>query len=507
MRVRRSPRRKGFRTDWERLEERITRSLTIEFDYSYDSLGFFDKNPAAEAVLQEAAQIIGTQINDSLTAITPNPAAGDTWTARFLDPSTGSERTVSNLDIPSNTILIFVGGFNGQGSLGGQGGYGGYSVEGSADWVNSVQARGGNSTIGIWGGAIRFNMDTDWSFVGTSGPPPANQIDFLTMAEHEIGRVLGLGTSPGWYAWVDTTNDTLTGPHAEATYGGPVPLNPAGQFGDPADGLWADSVSSFGQQPTMDVSPLEPGSRRLFTSLDWAALEDIGWNTDHLVVTMEPPANVNTSEQFGVSVTVEDPDGHVDTSFDGPVILSLAGATHDHLAGSTEVDALGGVANFSDLSVDQNASNNVILASSDGSSMIVATAPFASTAALLGAEITNERVLFSRSKRDRRLIGFELLFSDQVDASRAANPASYLITQTVSKKQNRRVESVPFVVDYASIRNAVELKLMGNPSFKMGGELIIDDTSSVNNTRTSQAGQTGVTTISIRPGGRGLISV
>ncbi len=73
-------------------------------------------------VLQEAVQIIGSQINDPLTA---NPAAGDTWTVNFPDPSSGSERTVGNLSIPAHTILVFVGGFDGATSLGSQGGFGG----------------------------------------------------------------------------------------------------------------------------------------------------------------------------------------------------------------------------------------------------------------------------------------------------------------------------------------------------------------------------------------------
>jgi hypothetical protein len=145
----------------------------------------------------EDVQIIGSQIDDPLSAITPDPAAGDSSTASFPDPSTGSERTVSNLSIPADTILIFVGGFDGTSSLGAQGGFGGYSVDSSTGWVDTVQSRGANAVIGIWGGAIRFNVNADWSFVGTSRPPPSNQVDFLTMAEHEIGRVLGLGTSPG----------------------------------------------------------------------------------------------------------------------------------------------------------------------------------------------------------------------------------------------------------------------------------------------------------------------
>jgi hypothetical protein len=50
-------------------------------DYSHDSLGFFAQHPAAQAVLQEAAQILASPINDSLAAISPDPGAGNSWTA------------------------------------------------------------------------------------------------------------------------------------------------------------------------------------------------------------------------------------------------------------------------------------------------------------------------------------------------------------------------------------------------------------------------------------------
>ena len=48
--------------------------------------------------------------------------------------------------------------------------------------------------------------------------------------------------------------------------------------------------ASFGRVPALSVNPLYPGERREFTPLDWAGLQDIGWHTDHLAVTSEPPA-------------------------------------------------------------------------------------------------------------------------------------------------------------------------------------------------------------------------
>src|SRR5262249_43474569 len=151
-----------------------------------------------------------------------------------------------------------------------------------------------------------------WSFVGTSGTPPAGQLDFLSLAEHELGHVLGIGGSSGWQADVVASNDTFIGPHAEASYGGPVPLNPSGQNGEPADTHWGSSVTSFGQVPAMSVNLYYPGQRREFMPLDWAGLQDIGWHADHLAVTSEPPDRVFAGTGFGLAVSVEDPDGHVD---------------------------------------------------------------------------------------------------------------------------------------------------------------------------------------------------
>ena len=126
---------------------------------------------------------------------------------------------------------------------------------------------------------------------GVSPGPPgcqgANQFDFLTVATHELGHVLGIGTAASWFTYVDASNNTFLGPHADASYGGPVPLD-ASAGDDAADGHWADGTLSHGQVTTMNPT-IVPGIRRLFTSLDWAGLDDIGWQTDQLAVTASRP--------------------------------------------------------------------------------------------------------------------------------------------------------------------------------------------------------------------------
>src|SRR5437870_9050999 len=84
----------------EALEDRLAPAVTFKFDYSYDSLGFFAKNPAAKTVLQEAGQLLGSQLHDSLAAIQPD--ATDRWTAYFNRPNTETGITRKNLTIPAN---------------------------------------------------------------------------------------------------------------------------------------------------------------------------------------------------------------------------------------------------------------------------------------------------------------------------------------------------------------------------------------------------------------------
>ncbi len=190
--------------------------------------------------------------------------------------------------------------------------------------------------FGPWGGSVSFDDTANWSFAGTAGMPAANQFDFLTVATHELGHVLGIGTASSWFTYVDSSNNTFLGPHAEASYGGPVPLD-ASAGDDAADGHWADGTLSHGQVTTMNPT-IVPGVRRPFTSLDWAGLDDIGWQTDELAVTGQPPANVLAAAGFGLSVSAVDPDGYADTTFSGPVTLNLGQPRKRHLGRQPDRD-------------------------------------------------------------------------------------------------------------------------------------------------------------------------
>jgi hypothetical protein len=262
---------RGSRPRLESLEDRCCPSLTFLFDYSFDSSGFFN-DPQRRAILNLAGQILGSHLYDSLTPITPSP--GNTWTASIDNPATGVPVGLPNLDIPANTLLIYAAGRDYQGASVGEGGFGGESASGSSSWLDTVAARGQTGALGAtptnfapWGGALSFDTTTSWSFGDASTPPGPQQYDFLSVALHELGHVLGIGTALSWQAHVWA--GAFHGQAAEAEFGGPVPVDASAHH-------WATGTLDHGVEPDMTPS-IQAGQRKLFTPLDWAALQDIGW--------------------------------------------------------------------------------------------------------------------------------------------------------------------------------------------------------------------------------------
>lgn len=264
----------------EGLEDRSLLTINFLFDYSLDSQGFFN-SPQARNLLEQAGAALGGRLNDSLLSI--NPGGGNSWVAQFSNPENGTAVGVSNLSIAANTLLIFVGSRDLTGGTVAESAPGGHSANGTSDWYNILAARGNPGAIpqggGLatdfapWGGSLAFDSSgTDW-FLGSSiNDIGADQMDFLSVAEHELGHLLGFGTSESFDRFISGSG--FTGPNAVAAYDGPgnPPLSD-----DRAH--WAPTTADGGQLAAMDPS-LPEGTRRLFTGLDFAALKDIGWNTN-----------------------------------------------------------------------------------------------------------------------------------------------------------------------------------------------------------------------------------
>ena len=265
----------------EALEVRNLLTVSFQFDYSLDTSHFFD-NPAARSALEQAANSLGSFLSDSLEAIVPS--GNNSWLAQFHSPGSGSIVNVTDLTVAANTLVIFAGARDLSGGTVAEGAPGGWSSGNSdSQWLDLLSRRGQTGAVvdprrtatdfGPWGGSLAFDsLGTDWYFGSSASGILPNQMDFMSVAQHELGHLLGFGTAESFDRYI--SGNVFTGPSATSAYDGEgsPPLS-----GDRSH--WAGGTTDGAQAVAMDPS-LGPGVRRLFTGLDYAALNDIGWNSN-----------------------------------------------------------------------------------------------------------------------------------------------------------------------------------------------------------------------------------
>lgn len=264
----------------ELLEAREVPAITVQLDYSYDASGFFN-DPSRRAILQQAVDDIASHLSANLPGIAPSP--GNTWSETFFNPATGQQTSIDNPTVAANTLVLYVGGRDIGGPEAGFGGSGGFSASGAQSWLNSLTSRGPGGAL-LWGGSITFDTSTNWFFGSSTSGLSGNQVDFLSVAEHEFGHVLGIGTAPRWFS--QSAGGTFDGPTAESIYGGPVP--------ESADGDHFGEITVGGVPPAMEPQLLM-GTRVTFSSLDYAGLIDLGWGVSSSPPASPPPPTISNA--------------------------------------------------------------------------------------------------------------------------------------------------------------------------------------------------------------------
>ena len=269
----------------------------VRFDFRFDDDGtrggpaFFNSVGKVQA-LQDAGKQVAGLLGDTLTAIAPDLTQNNTWAAQYVNPATGGTAQRVNLSVPAGVIVVYVGGRAGLADDGGVAFAAPGSVAaatGGGPFQDAVRTRGqlgawgldGRFTdFGPWGGSISFDPTVNWYFGTDPGGAAPGQIDFRTTAMHELGHVLGYGTSDSWFESVTQYaadgNFYFTGPNAVKAYGGNVvPVEVA----DAGAAHWARGVRSPQDRDAAAVMNADPADNaaRDFTVLDRAGLKDIGW--------------------------------------------------------------------------------------------------------------------------------------------------------------------------------------------------------------------------------------
>lgn len=267
--------------------------LRFRFDYSLDTRGFFaGTNRPRRNLLELAGTAVLSQLTDTLSAITPG--GFNEWTPNIRHPSAGEPLNPPLHDLPSslrvaaNEIIVYVGSRDFPGNIRGLGGPGGATTFGTPEFLDRVRSRGEPGALlsrptdfAPAVGSVSFDVDTstDWYFGADPAGIGPGQVDFVSVAVHELAHVLGFGIAPSWTRLVNA-NDRFTGAAARAAYAGSGNVPVSGSH-------WADGVLSRGDRlPSMGAELHTHNGRQMLTALDYAGLKDMGWEVIDSLVTI-----------------------------------------------------------------------------------------------------------------------------------------------------------------------------------------------------------------------------
>jgi len=324
------------------------RAIDVVLDFGFDTNDFFGSgNPngaaggaQALASINAAADFFSELLTDSFDPIVvPEPF---TVTPPGFSASIGADE-----------YRVYVGGQSFGGNVLGTGGPGGFSSSASFsaftqeqiaeaqqindDFNSAITTRGEASGFAGWGGVVSFDNDdsTNWHFDHLS-EPSAGEADFFSVALHEIAHTLGFGVSAEWNALI--SDGIFTGSAATEVFGGPVPIEPGHLLeGTESTIRGTDIVQEVSLDPSITL-----GTRKLFTDLDVAVLEDLGWNIAELVVPEFITGDYNGDGFVGQEDldlvllnfgSTELPDGFVEGALAG-------GLPFDNLIGQDELDGV-----------------------------------------------------------------------------------------------------------------------------------------------------------------------
>ncbi len=305
-----------------------TGNLKIKFDYTLDTSGFFSGvNETRRNTLQLAADSLTSRFSDQLAAITPSNSI--TYKPQVIHPSkdTNNDTIGDIVDVPvrsvaANEIIVFVGARDLSGNqVGSAGAFRAAfdpspscqrlpSAECQAELDKFRDASYGRGQAGALTktqsdvapsiGSISFDSLTKWHS-GTDTNIASDEQDFFSVAVHEVAHILGFGdtfnanTAAGEVTpWGNLSKSgKFTGAKATETY------TPNGSP-DVVSNHWADTVPD----PTVMKGSILKGNRFLFSPLDFAVMDDIGWDVGPSKATVTGEHRFVDNGSFDVEVVL-----------------------------------------------------------------------------------------------------------------------------------------------------------------------------------------------------------
>ena len=292
--------------------------LNVRFVYPANDTFFSGANIGRRTVLQAAADSIIERFTDDLAAIRPNSLLQ--WTARTINPSNGQVLRVPNLSVAANELVIYVGARNLSGNNVGEGAPGTYefaAVNGLTQqqinqivaFRNTVITRGESGVTGsaptdyaTWGGTLSFDSGTNFYFGLNANGLGDNQVDFFSVAAHELLHILGFGVQfqGATSTWQHLTRSgTYLGAKGNAAFpgGGQIPLT--------SDRQHVSQSALFNGTRLLMNPEITRGQRFQLTPVDLAVLDDLGWtvnqNTATVTATHVYPDDGNYSAEVVLS--------------------------------------------------------------------------------------------------------------------------------------------------------------------------------------------------------------
>ncbi len=127
------------------------------------------------------------------------------------------------------------------------------------------------------------------------------------------------------------------------------------------------SISAVGNGYTLQGTASAPGATSgSIISLASDPIDVTPTPAVSLAITVQPPSSVTVNQTFSFQVTALDGNGNADGDFNGDVTVALASGPTSQLGGTLTVQASGGIATFSDLTVGTVGSGYTLAVSGTG---------------------------------------------------------------------------------------------------------------------------------------------